>query len=184
MRCLFVLVHKPRIASDVSGQYRRQPALDPDWPLLHHGPQSNLQHMVRQIRRQSQTGFDGLPRLMSVLGTFETGQSAQRMSVSGVRPEASGERSKRRDCPDLTFTVRSLPACYVIGTTHSPDALRGSMRRRAFIKLVGGVAAAGWSLAAHGQPSAPYRVGHLAIAAPTDSPPPPPINSDAFVQGP
>ncbi len=57
------------------------------------------------------------------------------------------------------------------------------MRRRAFIKLVGGVAAAGWSLAAHGQPSAPYRVGHLAIAAPTDSPPPPPINWDAFVQG-
>jgi putative ABC transport system substrate-binding protein len=56
------------------------------------------------------------------------------------------------------------------------------MRRRAFIKLAG-AAAAGWSLAARGQPSAPYRIGHLAIAAPTDTPPPPPANWDAFVQG-
>ncbi len=56
------------------------------------------------------------------------------------------------------------------------------MRRRAFIKLAGG-ATAGWSLAAHGQPFAPYRIGHLAIAAPTDTPPPPPTNWDAFVQG-
>jgi hypothetical protein len=37
MRSLFVDVHKPRVASHVSGQYRRQPALDPPWPLLHHG---------------------------------------------------------------------------------------------------------------------------------------------------
>ena len=41
MRRLFVVMHKSRIASHVGGQYRRQPALDPDWPLLHHGPQSN-----------------------------------------------------------------------------------------------------------------------------------------------
>jgi hypothetical protein len=26
-----------RIACDVSGQYRRQSAFDPIWPLLHHG---------------------------------------------------------------------------------------------------------------------------------------------------
>jgi hypothetical protein len=42
MRGLFVMVHEPRVASHVSGQYRRQPALDPDWPFLHHGPQSCL----------------------------------------------------------------------------------------------------------------------------------------------
>ena len=42
MRSLFVTVHEPRIASHVGGQYRRQPTLDPDWPLLHHGMQSNL----------------------------------------------------------------------------------------------------------------------------------------------
>ena len=34
MRSLFVMVHEPRIASHVGGQYRRQPALDPDWPLF------------------------------------------------------------------------------------------------------------------------------------------------------
>ena len=37
----FVVVHKPRIASHVGGQYRRQPTFDPEWPLLHHGMQSN-----------------------------------------------------------------------------------------------------------------------------------------------
>src|SRR6266851_6833698 len=37
MCSLFVMVHKTRIAGHVCGQNRRQPALDPDWPLLHHG---------------------------------------------------------------------------------------------------------------------------------------------------
>jgi hypothetical protein len=41
VRSFFVIVHEPRIASHVGGQYRRQSALDPDWPFLHHGPQSN-----------------------------------------------------------------------------------------------------------------------------------------------
>jgi hypothetical protein len=41
VRSLFVIVHEPRVASHVGGQYRRQPALDPDWPLLHHGSQPN-----------------------------------------------------------------------------------------------------------------------------------------------
>jgi hypothetical protein len=36
VRSLFVIVHKARIASHVSGQYRRQPPFDPDWLLLHH----------------------------------------------------------------------------------------------------------------------------------------------------
>ena len=40
MRSLFVVVHKARIADHVRGQNRRQPALDPDWPLLHHGRQT------------------------------------------------------------------------------------------------------------------------------------------------
>jgi hypothetical protein len=37
----FVIVHEPRIASHIGGQYRRQPALDPDWPFLHHWAPAN-----------------------------------------------------------------------------------------------------------------------------------------------
>jgi hypothetical protein len=39
-----------------------------------------------------------------------------------------------------------------------------------------------WPLAAWAQQRR-YRIGHLAIAAPTDTPPPPPANWNAFVQG-
>src|SRR5262249_16812298 len=46
MGALFVIVHEPRVASHVGGQYRRQLALDPDWPLLHHGPQTHLPHIL------------------------------------------------------------------------------------------------------------------------------------------
>jgi putative tryptophan/tyrosine transport system substrate-binding protein len=55
------------------------------------------------------------------------------------------------------------------------------MRRREFIVALGG--AAGWPLAARAQQPARYRIGHLAIAAPTDTPPPPPSNWAAFLQG-
>jgi len=32
-----MIVHEPRIASDVGNQFRRQSALDPDWLPFNHG---------------------------------------------------------------------------------------------------------------------------------------------------
>ena len=58
---------------------------------------------------------------------------------------------------------------------------RVRVRRREFITLIGGAAV--WPIGASAQQPARYRIGHLAIAGPTDSPPPPPANWGAFVQG-
>ena len=81
MRSLFVAMHKSRIASHVGGQYRRQPALDPDWPLLHHGPQSNPKVIVRRIRRQRQTRFDGMPTQADVDYWHQTDMPKQHRNV-------------------------------------------------------------------------------------------------------
>jgi len=57
-----------------------------------------------------------------------------------------------------------------------------TVRRRELCSFLGSAALA-WPLAARAQQPARRRVGHLAIAAPTDTPPPPPANWDGFVQG-
>src|SRR6267142_3320703 len=86
MCSLFVIVHEPRVASHVGGQYRRQPALDPDWPLLHHGPLSDPQYLLRRITRQGQAGFDALTILMSVIGPDPEEIEISRTSAVTGRP--------------------------------------------------------------------------------------------------
>jgi len=55
------------------------------------------------------------------------------------------------------------------------------MQRRDLIRFIAGATV--WPIAVRAQKPGRYRIGHLAIAAPTDTPPPPPANWDAFVQG-
>src|SRR6266478_1685055 len=98
MRSLFVAMHKPRIASDVSGQYRRQPPLDPDWPLLHHWPAIQPTAYCTTDRTTAKRVLTGCPpKLMSVIGTFRT-QGDVRYSVA-IRGKADMTRmsSNRRD---------------------------------------------------------------------------------------
>jgi hypothetical protein len=49
--------HQPGIAGHVGGQYRRQPALYPDWAILHHGAQSNLPHILYDESDDKTNGF-------------------------------------------------------------------------------------------------------------------------------
>jgi hypothetical protein len=71
------MVHEPRIASHVGSQYRRQPALDPDWSFFHHAMQSNPQRTVRRINGECQTRLTGCPsKLMSVLALFGHAETA------------------------------------------------------------------------------------------------------------
>src|SRR5262249_49147345 len=53
----FVAMHKPRITSHVGGQYRRQLALDRDWPLLRHGPQPLLRDILYDESNDRANGF-------------------------------------------------------------------------------------------------------------------------------
>jgi putative ABC transport system substrate-binding protein len=70
-----------------------------------------------------------------------------------------------------------------LGGLNPRERRRGHrMNRRTFIAGLGG--AAGWPVVARAQQGgSQYRIGHLAIAAPTDNPPPPPANWSGFVQG-
>jgi ABC-type uncharacterized transport system substrate-binding protein len=56
------------------------------------------------------------------------------------------------------------------------------MRRREVIVLIGS-AAMTCSRSVRAQHTTRYLIGHLTIAAPTDTPPPPPANWNAFVEG-
>jgi putative ABC transport system substrate-binding protein len=68
-----------------------------------------------------------------------------------------------------------------LGPLRYPVSSTGDlMRRREFVSLIGSAVA--WPLTAQAQQPTRYRIGHLAFAAPTDTPPPP-ANWDAFVQG-
>jgi hypothetical protein len=53
---LFIMMHQPRIARNVSSQYCRQLALDANWPLLHHGPISNLDPFLQWIGQDAHQG--------------------------------------------------------------------------------------------------------------------------------
>jgi len=68
MRSLPVMVHEPRIASHVGDQYRRQPALDPDWPLLNHGPQPNQAYCTTGERSCQRVLTGWLSNLTRILG--------------------------------------------------------------------------------------------------------------------
>jgi hypothetical protein len=59
VRRLFVIVHQTRVARDIGGQYRRQPAFNPTWLLLHHGTQiPSRASIVRQISLARQRALD------------------------------------------------------------------------------------------------------------------------------
>ncbi len=56
---LFVMVHEPGIPGHVGGQYRRQPAPNTLWPLLHHRIWISSDAHRTPDRTLLPTGFDG-----------------------------------------------------------------------------------------------------------------------------
>jgi putative ABC transport system substrate-binding protein len=68
------------------------------------------------------------------------------------------------------------------GQSNDPRRRGDRVRRRALLGWLAGIALAR-PPTARAQQTVRYRIGHLAIAAPTDTPPPPPANWDGFVQG-
>jgi hypothetical protein len=68
---LFIIVHEPRV-------------LDPDRPLLHHGPQPHLPHILYDGSDYRPTGFDEMPIPMWVIGPFELADYRRKCPLSGV----------------------------------------------------------------------------------------------------
>src|SRR5260370_16818314 len=88
MRRLFVIVHEPRVASHVGGQYRRQPTLDPAWRLLRHGVQIQPIGYCTTDQTRVQKWFDAC-RLLA------------------VRPE--GANHQWRKIPPKEFSIYLVP---------------------------------------------------------------------------
>ena len=122
-------------------------------------------HMGDAFRRRSES--------VSFLRVFCCGDDAtglplvDQASAPTIRYDAA-KTSEPRVTSDTLVTL-----CKWEGST---------VRRRELCSFLGSAALA-WPLSARAQQPARRRVGHLAIAAPTDTPPPPPANWDAFVQG-
>jgi hypothetical protein len=66
-----------RGASGQPGQYRRQLALDPDWPLLPHGPQLNVSYILATDQITKPAGFGGMPIQANVGYWHQPGQPIQ-----------------------------------------------------------------------------------------------------------
>src|SRR5450755_2207598 len=98
MRSLFVAMHKPRVASHVGGQYRRQPTLNPVWWLLRHG--TEIQPIGYGTTDQTTVPCASLrdAPVDVVVGTFETCRPGLTRSAVRGRPECAGRPARSRWC--------------------------------------------------------------------------------------